>query len=90
MQVAIRSLAPIVEVAGNNHGFILRHMLIDAVGECLVLSSAFMLQQAQVHAQGVQANGAPRDLDDAVEDAAAGALEYRDIDIFPADKRVHA
>ena len=66
------------------------HMLVNALGEGLELVAALLLQQAEMDTQCVQADGAPRDLDNAVQDTAAGAFEDRDVDIFPTCKGIHA
>ena len=70
-QVSLRPLAPIVEIAGNDEGFIVRNVCIDSLGQCFELLSSLLLKQPKVYAQCVQANVAPGRLNDAVQNAAA-------------------
>ena len=44
VQMALGAPAPVIEVAGDNHRFIARYMVIDTLGERAQLFAAFLLQ----------------------------------------------
>ncbi len=88
LEVVLGVGAPVIEVAGDQQGFVVGHMVFDPVHEDFQLLSAVGLPQPQVHTEGMQRGTETGQLHHAVENAAAGQVGAGDIDIFPELERV--
>ena len=56
VQVLLRAAAPVIEVTGDDHGFIPGYVTVYSVGEDLQLFAALLFQQSEVDTQCMQSD----------------------------------
>lgn len=84
---ALGMFAPVIEIACDNQGFMMRHMTFDTITQGFDLAVPFDTDQTEMDTNHMQDRLLGKNPDPAVQQASAGPGKGRYIDILPALER---